>query len=307
MDDPVKQCLVSTFYLFAPLRRVAELRARIEALGRRYHILGTVLLADEGINATTCGEATAIMQWQEELVALEPAFDGLVFRHSETKDLPFRRWRVRVRPEIVTLGIDGLDPTAVTGQHVAPEDWNPLISRGDVRVIDTRNHYEYELGTFAGAEDPLTDTFRGFPEWVEAHLDPDKDQHVAMFCTGGIRCEKATAYLLQQGFRNVYQLHGGILRYLQQVPEAESLWQGECFIFDDRVALDHRLQSTGRQVCKGCRKPFREGDDEEQMVCGACLEMMDERQLAGVRERIRQVQLAEARGVSHLGPANASR
>lgn len=298
--------LVATFYHFATLERVAELRARVEELGLRYELLGTVLLADEGVNATVCGAPEQLRAWELAMRQLHPAFAELDFRHSQATSAPFRRWRVKIRPEIVTLGVEGIDPTQCTGEHVPPQQWHELIQRPDVRVIDTRNHYEYQLGSFARAEDPLTETFREFPAWVDANLDPTKDEHVAMFCTGGIRCEKATAYLLQRGFKRVYQLSGGILEYIREIPVEQSLWQGECFIFDDRVSLDHAMQRTGREVCCACRKPFdpelSSAQEQDQGICQSCLQNMSERQLAGVRERMRQVRLAAGRGQNHLAP-----
>lgn len=312
-----KAVLVATFYRFVSLERVAELKARVEALGRQYGLLGTILLAEEGVNATVCGAPDALRQWQEAFVALHDGLAGLEFRHTWAETPPFRRWKVKLKKEIVTMGVDGIDPNSITGEHVSPAEWNALIARDDVRVVDTRNHYEYLVGTFERAEDPITDNFREFPGWVDQHLDPKKDEHVAMFCTGGIRCEKATAYLLQQGFKHVYQLDGGILEYLRahQGQEEQSLWNGECFIFDDRVTLSHGMDATGRQVCCACRKPFAEDQDqaesnvvenegtmEDEGICADCKANMDEKQLTGVRERMRQVRLAAERGVDHLAP-----
>ncbi|GAB4181671.1 MAG: rhodanese-related sulfurtransferase [Wenzhouxiangellaceae bacterium] len=306
MGCDVSDITVATFYRFTPLERVAELRARAERLGRDCGLLGTVLLAAEGINATISGERAALDRWQQGLQDLHPGFAGIEFRYSQAPGHPFRRWRVKARKEIVTLGAEVSDPGQLTGEHVDAKQWNALIQRDDVRLVDTRNHYEVELGRFAGAEDPLTDSFREFPQWVAQHLDPQRDRHVAMYCTGGIRCEKASAYLLEQGFENVYQLQGGILEYLRNTPADASLWQGECFIFDDRVALDDALQPSGRQVCCSCRKPMDELKEGDEPICPDCLSSLNDSQLAGVRERIRQVRLAAARGRQHLAPPQRS-
>lgn len=303
------EVLVATFYRFTRIERVAEMKARVEALGKKHKILGTVLLASEGVNSTICGEPERLAQWEREFCELIPGFADMSFRHTKAQHAPFRRWRVKIRPEIVTLGVEGIDPTSCTGEHVPPDEWNKLIRREDVRVIDTRNHYEYKLGSFARAEDPLTDNFREFPAWVDENLNPKQDEHVAMFCTGGIRCEKATAYLLQQGFKHVYQLDGGILEYLRQQDADTSLWHGECFIFDDRVSLDHAMQPTGREVCCACRKPFdldSDSEAEQEGICPSCLSQLSERQLAGVRERMRQVRLSQQRGNLHLAPQAAT-
>jgi UPF0176 protein len=189
---------------------------------------------------------------------------------------------------------------------VAPEDWNELIAREDVRLVDTRNHYEYHLGTFKGAEDPDTASFRDFPGWVEEHLDPETDQQVAMFCTGGIRCEKATSYLLGLGFRNVYHLDGGILNYLETVPREESLWEGDCFVFDNRVTVDHDLREGDFEVCPACRMPLTEEDRQSPLFelhvsCPRCHDRLSEKKREGLLERARQIELAKARGERHIG------
>ncbi len=214
--------------------------------------------------------------------------------------------KVRLKKEIVSLGVAGVDPTRQVGSYVDPADWNALISREDVRVIDTRNEYEYHLGTFHGAEDPHTRAFRDFPAWAGEHLDPAKDRHVAMFCTGGIRCEKATAYLLDLGFENVYHLDGGILNYLESVAPADSLWEGDCFVFDNRVTVDHELAEGDTEVCPACRMPVTEADRasplfEENVSCPRCHHRLTEAKREGLLERARQIELAEARGERHIG------
>ena len=268
----MEKYLVAAFYKFVALpdyRAVREsLQRRCEELG----LLGSILLAEEGINGTISGPETGVRRLFEELKT-DTRFQDLHYKESWADEQPFYRMKVRLKKEIVSLGVEGVDPNQAVGEYVAPEDWNELISRENVRLIDTRNHYEHHLGTFSGAEDPETTSFRDFPDWVSSHLDPAKDQEVAMFCTGGIRCEKATSYLLGLGFKNVYHLDGGILNYLESVPQEESLWQGDCFVFDNRVTVDHSLQEGDFEVCPACR----------------------------MLERARQIELAKARGERHIG------
>ncbi len=214
--------------------------------------------------------------------------------------------KVRLKKEIVTLGVKGIDPTRQAGEYVAPEHWNDLISQAGVRLIDTRNDYEVNLGTFAGAENPRTQSFRDFPAWVEEHLDSDKDQPLAMFCTGGIRCEKSTAYLKELGYQNVYHLEGGILNYLEKVPADKSLWQGDCFVFDNRVTVDHDLSEGRYELCPACRMPLSEEDRaapefEKNVSCPKCFDRLTPERRASLEERGRQIELAAARGEKHIG------
>lgn len=291
---------IAAFYRFVPLEQVAELRARLQAECERLELRGTILLAAEGINSTICGSLSGIRQlfaWLDRY----PALAGLKYRHSQSARMPFKRMKVRIRPEIVSFGQPGLQPAEHTGQHIPPQQWDELLSRADVRVLDTRNHYEVDLGTFRGAENPDTGHFRAFADYVEQALDPDRDEHVAMFCTGGIRCEKASAWMLAQGFKNVYQLDGGILNYLEQIPEQQSSWQGECFVFDDRVTLDHQLNPTDRPVCTACRMPLSAGDMaspqyEKHISCPHCHAQLTPEREQRFRERARQYALRAARG-----------
>jgi UPF0176 protein len=214
--------------------------------------------------------------------------------------------KVRLKKEIVSLGVPGIDPVEQAGEYVDPGQWNALISRPEVRVIDTRNDYEVHLGSFQGAEDPGTGSFREFPEWVDKHLDPETDRHVAMFCTGGIRCEKATALLRARGFEHVYHLRGGILNYLEQVDPQESLWQGDCFVFDNRVTVDYQLRAGDIEVCPACRMPVTEEDRrspqfELHVSCPKCFDRLTPERREGLLERARQIELAEARGEKHIG------
>lgn len=291
---------VATFYRFAELERVAELRARLQAECERLGLMGTILLAKEGINSTIAGSYDALMQlfaWLNQY----PVLANLSYRMSQSAIQPFKRVKVRIRQEIVSFGQENLKPDEQTGEHVSPEDWDVLLQRPDVRVLDTRNHYEVDLGSFKGAENPDTSHFRAFADYVEQQLDPEHDEHVAMFCTGGIRCEKASAWMLQQGFKNVYQLDGGILNYLEKTPQTDSNWEGECFVFDDRVTLDHQLKPTQRPVCTACRMPLSAGDMasphyEKHISCPHCYERLTPEREQRFRERAKQYALRAARG-----------
>ena len=232
---------VHTFYAFFAFPDFRETRQPLRDLCEQFHLCGTILLAPEGINATIAGAENDLDAFWQHL-RRDPRFSAITPKVSHTNDKPFQRMKVRLKKEIVTLGVPGIDPTRAVGTYVKPEQWNELISRPDVIVIDTRNRYEVEAGSFRGAIDPDTRSFREFPQFVEAQLDPKRTPVVAMYCTGGIRCEKATAYMLSRGFDQVYHLEGGILKYLETVPKENSLWQGECFVFDERETLDHTLR-----------------------------------------------------------------
>src|SRR5690554_7331696 len=220
--------------------------------------------------------------------------------------MPFYRTKVKLKKEIVTMGVNGIDPKRIVGTYVKPKDWNELISRDDVILVDTRNDYEVQVGTFKGALDPNTTTFREFPQYVKENLDPSKHKKVAMFCTGGIRCEKSTAYLKEQGFDEVYHLEGGILKYLEEVPEEETLWKGECFVFDNRVTVNHKLEKGNFDQCHACRHPITEAEKQlpeyqQGVSCHRCIDSLSEEQKARFAERERQIRLAEARGEVHVG------
>jgi UPF0176 protein len=220
--------------------------------------------------------------------------------------MPFYRTKVKLKKEIVTMGVEGIDPRHVVGTYVKPKDWNTLISDPEVLLIDTRNDYEIGIGTFEGAIDPDTKTFREFPQYVKDNLDPDKHKKVAMFCTGGIRCEKSTAYLKEQGFDNVYHLEGGILKYLEEIEEKDSMWQGECFVFDNRVAVNHQLEQGQYDQCHACRRPITEADKshpayEAGISCHQCIDEYSDEQRARFQEREKQIRLAQSRGEQHIG------
>lgn len=235
--------IVVSFYRFVTLKDSESLRLRLSKLCEELNLRGTILLAGEGINAMLAGARESIDRFLAELQA-DPRFAGLDVKESEHDGFPFKRMKVKIKKEIITFWEPDADPSVRVGEYVEPENWNRLISSSDVKLIDTRNRYEVEVGTFKGALDPGTRTFTQFKKYVEESLDPAKDRKVAMFCTGGIRCEKASAYLLSKGFEEVYHLRGGILRYLEIVPEEESLFEGSCFVFDERVGIDHDLEPT---------------------------------------------------------------
>ncbi len=253
---------VATFYRFVPLQDLPELQSRVRRQCQALGLKGTVLLAGEGINATLCGDRSGLETLLAQLSA-DPRFAALEPRWSETDRMPFGKLRVRLKREIVTLGRPDLNPAAATGRHVPPEEWDALLADPATLVIDTRNRYEVSLGRFRGAVSPDTERFRDFPAWVAEQLDPQRHRRVAMYCTGGIRCEKASAWMLEQGFPEVYQLDGGILRYLDDVAPEHSQWEGECFVFDERVSLTHGNREGEYRLCLGCGEPLLPGDDED--------------------------------------------
>lgn len=297
--------LVAAFYHFVPLDDAEALRNPLLQSCRDLGLMGTILLAREGINGTVAGPERGVRRLMDRLRS-DPRLADLSFKESWAPEMPFHRMKVRLKREIVSLGVEGIDPRHQAGEYVSPQDWNALIRRDDVRVVDTRNDYEVHLGSFTGAEDPGTRSFREFPDWVDEHLDPSRDEHVAMFCTGGIRCEKATALLRKKGFRNVYHLDGGILNYLEKVPEGESLWNGDCFVFDNRVTVDHQLRQGDIDVCPACRMPVTAEDRaspkfELHVSCPRCFDRLTPEKREGLLERARQIELAAERGEKHLG------
>lgn len=296
--------LVAAFYHFAALGGLEGMRARLmEACGER-GVKGTVLLAPEGINGTIAGEEGAVRGVLAILCSLE-GFAGLEWKESRADALPFARLKIRLKREIVTMGRADVDPAARVGRYVEPRAWNDLIARDDVVVIDTRNAYETEIGSFEGAIDPRTDSFRAFPDWWARHGGDFAGKTVAMFCTGGIRCEKATSWLVGEGVEDVVHLKGGILKYLEEVPEEESRWRGECFVFDQRVAVGHGLVGGTHDICHACRRPVsRETIGapgyERGVSCPGCIDRFTEEDRARFRERQKQVELAARRGGRHL-------
>jgi UPF0176 protein len=272
-------------------------------------IRGTLLLAREGINGTVAASREAIDALLDYLRE-DPRLAEISFKESYTDSSPFMRSRVKLKKEIVTMGVEGIDPKRVVGTYVKPEQWNQLISEPDVLLVDTRNDYEVQVGTFKNAVNPKTDSFREFPEYVKTHLDPKKHKKVAMFCTGGIRCEKSTAYLKEQGFEEVYHLEGGILKYLEEVPAEQSMWEGECFVFDDRVTVNHQLEKGDYDQCHACRLPITEQDKQSPLYqkgvsCPHCYNQTSEEQKQRFAEREKQIQLARLRGEAHIGQETA--
>jgi UPF0176 protein len=305
-STPSSPFRVAALYRFCRLERFEALREPLLKLCEEQHLKGTLLLAPEGINGTVAGGEAGIAALMAYLETV-PEFDGLEVKYSTAAAMPFHRMKVRLKREIVTMGVETVDPLQSVGTYVAPADWNALISDPDTVVIDTRHGYEVSRGTFAGAVDPRTASFREFPQWVEEHRAELDGKKVAMFCTGGIRCEKATAYVKALGIGDVFHLKGGILKYLEEVPAAESLWQGECFVFDERVSVSHGLVEGEAELCRACRFPLTAEDRcspeyEAGISCPHCFEVRSQDDRARYAERHRQVKLAQARGgVPHIG------
>lgn len=297
---------VVSFYRFLDLEDPEKFRDELQSLCDEQGLLGTILVATEGFNGTLAGTEAAVqtvLDWLRERAGISEQLDA---RWTEADAAPFRRMRVKLKKEIVTLGRPDILPHKGTGQHVPPEQWNALIEDPEVVVIDTRNHYEYEVGTFPGAIDPGNDSFREFPEFAKELAGQSTDRKLAMFCTGGIRCEKATALMLELGFDEVYHLQGGIINYLETVPADENRWQGECFVFDQRVAIDRDLAEGGYVQCHACRRPLsvedmQSPDYREGVSCPRCINEADEDRRARLEERRRQVALAAERGDAHIG------
>ena len=296
---------IATFYKFAEFPEYKEWKIKLGKWGKELKILGTMILAPEGINATISGPREGIEKFLEN-IRTDTRFADLNPRTAESTRSTFYRLRIITRPEIVTLGDASINPNKAVGEYVNPKEWNALIRDPDVRVIDTRNEYEVKVGTFKGAENPHTDTFREWPEYVEKELGSDKKQKIAMFCTGGIRCEKASSHLLENGFEKVYHLKGGILNYLETVPPEESDWDGECFIFDNRVSVTHGLKDGETKLCYGCRWPLSDEDLESEkyeygISCPRCFDSLNDAKRKSLQERHKQLKLAEERNVPHIG------
>lgn len=300
-----QQYVVCALYKFVSLPNYKELRQPLLNTMEQNNVRGTLLLAEEGINGTVAAKREgidALLSWLDK----QPGLDNIVSKESFDDECPFYRTKVKLKKEIVTMGVQGIDPKKVVGTYVKPQDWNALISDPDVVLVDTRNDYEIEIGTFENAVDPKTKTFREFPEWAAKNLDPSKNKKVAMFCTGGIRCEKSTAYMKEQGFEEVYHLEGGILKYLEEVPKEETMWKGECFVFDNRVAVDHDLNKGSYDQCHACRMPITEEEKQldsyqEGLSCHHCIDTVSDEQRERFAERQKQIELAKARGEGHIG------
>ncbi len=293
---------IAALYKFVPIEDIAALRETLTRRGEELGVKGTILVASEGINGTIAAQPEAL---DAMIVSLrqDPRLHDLEAKYSQAEDMPFLRFKVRLKSEIVTLGVKGVDPTETVGTYVNPEDWNAVLQDPNTVVIDTRNDYEVGIGTFEGAIDPKTKSFREFPQWVADNKDALEGKRVAMFCTGGIRCEKASSYMLSEGFDEILHLKGGILKYLETQQADKSLWKGDCFVFDNRVAVSHGLAETDWRLCHACRSPISETDCQSPLYipgvqCPHCVDEKIDRQRYA--ERQKQIELARARGETHL-------
>jgi len=305
LSTATPQISVAALYRFCRIEAPEALRKPLAAFCCARGIKGTLLLAREGINGTVAGSPAAIDELIAHLEAM-PGMAGLEVKFSVASAMPFYRMKVRLKKEIVTMGVEDVDPLSDAGAYVEPDAWNALIADPDTVVIDTRNDYEVAIGAFRNAVDPGTATFREFPDWVASHRQALEGRKIAMYCTGGIRCEKATAYVRSLGLAEVYHLKGGILKYLETVPAEQSLWQGECFVFDERVSVTHGLEPGEAALCRACRRPLTAADREsphyrEGISCAYCHDARSDDDRTRYAERQRQVQLANARGVGHIG------
>ena len=305
MLEPHQSIVVAALYHFVTLDDYVALREPLLDACRANNIFGTLLLANEGINGTIAGDRAGIDAVLAYLRS-DPRLVNLDWKESYHDDAPFLRLKVKLKKEIVTMGVPGINPNQCVGTYATPEEWNALVDDPDVVIVDTRNGYEVDIGTFKGAVDPGTISFREFPQWVRENLDPEKHRKVAMFCTGGIRCEKASAFMLKEGFEAVYHLQGGILKYLEEMPAEKSRWEGECFVFDSRVAVNHALEKGSYDQCYACRHPITEADKrseryEKGVSCPRCFDALTPDQQSRFAERQRQVELASARGEQHVG------
>ncbi|WP_337881358.1 rhodanese-related sulfurtransferase [Rheinheimera sp.] len=296
--------VVAALYKFVRLPDYQELRDSLYQHLVLNKVKGTLLLAEEGINGTICGPREGI-DAMRDWFANDSRFAGMSYKESFAETQAFYRTKVKLKKEIVTMGVEGVDPAHIVGTYVKGEAWNQLISDPDTILVDTRNDYEVAIGTFKNAVNPNTTSFREFPQWAAANLDKTKHKKVAMFCTGGIRCEKSTAYLKEQGFEQVYHLDGGILKYLEEMPEENSLWQGECFVFDQRVAVKHGLEQGSYDQCYACRMPLSPQDLQSPLYvkglgCPHCHDKITDEQRASFAERQKQIELAKGRGEQHI-------
>lgn len=297
--------LVATFYKFVSLPDFSELQQPLLEYCKQNYVLGTILLAEEGINGTIAGSSPGINAVLNYLRS-DARFINLTHKESFADSPPFYRMKVKLKKEIVAMGVAGVNPNKLAGTYVKPEDWNKLITDPDVVVVDTRNDYEVDIGRFKNARDPRTKSFRELPQWVRQQKSLRRKPKVAMYCTGGIRCEKSTAFMRSEGFDHIFHLEGGILKYLETIPEDESLWEGECFVFDQRVSVGHGLKPGSLELCRACRHPVTVKDKQSEhyvagVSCSRCYDKKSARQKQAYAERQRQMELAEQRNVQHLG------
>ena len=296
--------LVAALYKFVTLDNFDRLQQPMLDVCQKNGVMGTLLLAHEGINGTISGSESGIKSVISWLNARDE-FADIDVKYSWADEPPFYRMKVRLKKEIVTLGVSDIDAANDAGIYVEPEDWNDLISQSDVIIVDTRNDYEVAIGTFKNAQNPHTNSFRELPEWVDNELEANPDTKIAMFCTGGIRCEKSTALMKAKGYNNVYHLKGGILKYLENVPEEDSLWEGDCFVFDQRVSVKHGLEVGDYDMCHACRMPISEKEKQDKryvkgVSCPHCFDTQDERQRQRFQERQKQMELAKKRNEDHI-------
>ena len=302
----MQKYIIAALYKFVALDDLERIKTPLLQFCQAHDVKGTLLLAHEGINGTISGSREGVDAALGYLRS-DSRFSDLTHKESYAFESPFHRMKVSLKKEIVTLGVPAVDPTQVVGTYVKPKDWNTLIERPDVVLIDTRNQYEVKIGTFKGAIDPQTHSFREFPQWVASQESELRERpKVAMFCTGGIRCEKATSFLKERGFDEVYHLEGGILKYLEEIDDKESLWEGECFVFDERVSVKHGLEPGDYDLCHGCRSPIDEDDMASELYmpgvsCPYCHDQLSQDQRVRFAERHKQMQLAKARNEVHLG------
>ena len=297
--------IVAALYHFTKFSDYKKLQDPLRKICNSEGIKGSLLIAYEGINGTISGSRSGIDAVLKHIRSM-PGCSDLEHKESFASEIPFKRMKVKLKKEIVTMGQPHIDPTFNVGNYIEPSDWNNLISQDDVIVIDTRNDYEVAIGSFDGAIDPETKSFGEFPEWWEENRSKYQDKRVAMFCTGGIRCEKSTNFLLNEGVKDVYHLKGGILKYLEDVPEKNSKWNGECFVFDSRVSVKHGLEEGIYNLCYACRMPlapddFKKEEFEKGVSCHLCIDSNDDERKERFRERQYQVELADKRGKHHIG------
>ncbi|MEM9014291.1 MAG: rhodanese-related sulfurtransferase [Pseudomonadota bacterium] len=301
----MSNCVIAAFYHFAPIEEPHAVKDSLEEALAMTSLRGTILLAFEGVNGTVAGSENEFALAINTLRAL-PGFSKLEYKISHAKDNPFYRLKIRLKKEIVAMGVADTDPTKAVGHYIEPEDWNQFVQDEDVVIVDTRNHYEVSIGTFEGAVDPQTESFREFPDWFRMFHQKYPNKKFAMFCTGGIRCEKATSFARAQGVDEVYHLKGGILKYLEKIPEKESLWRGECFVFDNRVSVTHGLDEGRYDMCHACRRPITADDKKSEaydagVSCPHCRDKTDARQRERFAERQKQISLSQLRGETHIG------
>ena len=301
--------IVATLYKFSLIKEPNLLQLKIRSKFKSYSVYGTILIGNEGLNGTISGNKSNIVKAIKYIKSIE-GFDNIDIKYSEAQENPFARLKIKLKKEIVTIGDVSIDPNDIAGQYVNPENWNDLISDENTILIDTRNDYEYSIGTFKNSINPNTVKFREFPEWVKKQNFSKEDKEtkkIAMFCTGGIRCEKASSFMKKEGFNDVNHLKGGILKYFEVVDEQDSLWSGECFVFDERVSVRHDLSVGTFDMCHGCRMPITEEDKKSMsyikgVACPKCINEKTEEQKARYMSRQKQIDIARGRNQKHIGP-----